>query len=69
VSIKIDLAALSYKARAGKRGYTKSLIDSGCNRNMFGNRELLQYFVKTFIPIKTAGNTIYAMEVGTVGKL
>ena len=69
VSSKIDLAAMSYKARAGKRGYTKSLIDSGCNRHMFGNRELFQDFVETLIPIKTAGNTIYAMGVGTVGKL
>ena len=31
ISTKIDLAALSYKALAGKRGYTKSLIDSGRN--------------------------------------
>jgi len=69
VSTKIDLKALSYKARAGRRGYTKSLIDSGCNRHMFGNRELFQDFVETLIPIKTAGNTIYAMGVGTVGKL
>ena len=37
VSSNIDLTAMSYKARAGKRGYTKSLIDSGCNRHMFGN--------------------------------
>jgi hypothetical protein len=69
VSTKIDLVALSYKASAGKRGYTKSLIDSGCNRHMLGNRELFQDFVETLIPIKTAGNTIYAMGVGTVGKL
>ena len=46
----------------------KSLIDSGCNRHMFGNRELFQDFVETLIPIKTADNTIYAMGVGTVGK-
>ena len=52
VSTKIDLKALSYKARAGRRGYTKSLIDSGCNRHMFGNRELFQDFVETLIPIK-----------------
>jgi hypothetical protein len=63
VSTKIDPTALSYKARAGRRGYTKSLIDSG------GNRELFQDFVETLIPIKTPGNTIYAMGVGTVGKL
>ena len=69
VSSKIDLAAMSYKARAGKHGYTKSLIDSGCKRHMFGDRELFQYFVETLIPIKTAGNTIYAIGVGTVGKL
>ena len=69
VSTKIDFKALSYKARTGRRGYTKSLIDSGCNRHMFGNRELFQDFVETLIPIKTAGNTIYAMGVGTVGKL
>jgi hypothetical protein len=69
VSTKIDLAALSYKAKAGKRGYTKSLMDNGCNRHMFSNRELFQDFVETLIPIKTAGNTIYAMGVGTVGKL
>ena len=69
VNTKIDLQALSYKARAGRRGYTKSLIDSGCNRHMFGNRELFQDFVETLILIKTAGNTIYAMGVGTVGKL
>ena len=29
VSSNIDLTAMSYKARAGKRGYTKLLIDSG----------------------------------------
>ena len=69
VSSNIDLTAMSYKARTGRRGYTKSLIDSGCNRHMFGNRELFQDFVETLIPIKTAGNTIYAMGVGTVGKL
>ena len=69
VSSNIDLTAMSYKARAGKRAYTMSLIDSGCNRHMFGNRELFQDFVETIIPIKTAGNTIYAMGVGTVGKL
>ena len=69
VSSIIDLTAMSYKARAGRRGYTKSLIDSGCNRHMFGNRELFQDFVETLIPIKTAGNTIYAMGVGSVGKL
>jgi hypothetical protein len=69
VSNKIDLVAMSYRARAGRRGYTESLIDSGCNRLMFGNRELFQDFVETLIPIKTAGNTIYAMGVGTVGKL
>ena len=40
VSSNIDLTAMSYKARAGKRGYTKLLIDSGCNWHMFGNREL-----------------------------
>jgi hypothetical protein len=57
-STKIDLTSLSYKARAGKREYTKSLIDSGCNRNIFGTRELFQDFVETLIPIKTAGNTI-----------
>ena len=60
---------MSYKARAGRRGYTKSLIDSGCNRLMFGNCELFQDFMETLIPIKTAGSTIYAMGVGTVGKL
>ena len=60
---------MSYKARAGRRGYTKSLIDSGCNRHMFGNRKLFQDFVETLIPIKTAGNTIYAMGVGTVGNV
>jgi hypothetical protein len=69
VSTKIDLAALSYKARAGKRGYIKSLIDNGCNRHMLGNWELFQDFVETLIPIKTAGNTIYAMGVGAVGRL
>ena len=69
VSSKTDLAAMSYKARAGKRGYTKSLIDSGCKRHMFGDRELFQYFVETLIPIKTAGNTIYAIGVGKAGKL
>ena len=69
VTSKIDLAALSFKARAGKRGCTRSLIDSGCNRHMFGNRELFQDFVESVIPIKTAGSTIYAMGVGTVGKL
>ena len=69
VSSNIDLTAMSYKVRAGRRGYTKSLINSGCNRHMFGNRELFQDFVKTLIPIKSAGNTIYAMGVGTVGKL
>ena len=36
---------------------------------MFGNRELFQDFVETLIPIKTAGNTVYAMGAGTVGKL
>jgi hypothetical protein len=69
VSTKIDHAALSYKARAGKRVYTKSLIDSRCNRHMFGHRELFQDFVETLIIIKTAVNTIYAMGVGTVYKL
>ena len=69
VTSKIDLAALSFKVRAGKRGCTRSLIDSGCNRHMFGNRELFQDFVESVIPIKTAGSTIYAMGVGTVGKL
>ena len=34
---------------------------------MFGNREVFQDFVETLIPIKTAGNTIYAMGVGTGG--
>ena len=68
VSSKIDLAALSFKARAGKRGYTKSLIDISWNWHMFGNRELFQDFVESIIPIKTAGNTIYAMGVGTVSK-
>ena len=58
VSTKIDLAALSYKARAGMRGYTKTLIVSGSNRHMSGNRELFQDFMETLIPIKTAGNTI-----------
>jgi hypothetical protein len=36
---------------------------------MFGNWELIQDFVETLISMKTAGNTIYAMEVETVGKL
>ena len=69
VCSNIDFTAMSYKARAGRHGYTKSLIDSGCNRRMFGNRELFQDFVETLIPIKTAGNAIHAMGVGTVGKL
>jgi hypothetical protein len=63
-SSKIDLAALSFKARAGKRGYTNSLNDSGCNWHMFGNRELFQDFVESIIPIKASGNTIYAMGSG-----
>ena len=37
VSSNIGFTAMPYKARAGRRGYTKSLIDSGCNRHMFGN--------------------------------
>ena len=69
VSSNIDHATMSYKARTGKRNYTKSLIDSGCNRHKFGSRELFQDFVETLIPIKTAGNTIYAVGVGTVGML
>ena len=42
VSSNIDFTAMSYKARAGRRGYTKSLIDSGCNWHVFGNRELFR---------------------------
>ena len=47
----------------------KTLVDSGCNRSIFTNRELFTEYREARIPIKTAGDIIYAVGVGTVGKL
>ena len=59
---------MAVKAKEG-RCPRKTLIDSGCNRTIFTHRHLFTDFKETRIPIKTAGEVIYATGVGTVGKL
>jgi len=61
--------AMAVKSRSELRMRRKTLIDSGCNRTIFTNRLLFSDFQECLIPITTAGEEVYATDIGTVGKL